>query len=149
MDSVLLVCMGNLCRSPMAQALLGRAMPELRLASAGLSARSGMPADPYAIQLMAERGLSLSAHRSQPLRAGLCARSGLVLCMSHEQKRMIELHNPRTSGKVFVLGHSAIPDPYGRGLDAFVESMHQIESELHEWLPKLRVLMSRAEVVGP
>ena len=64
---VLTVCLGNICRSPMAEGLLAAAMPDCEVASAGLGALSGHPADPIAQALMQERGLT--SVRTAPVRS--------------------------------------------------------------------------------
>ena len=67
MRSVIMVCSGNTCRSPMAEALLRRMLPGVDVSSAGLYAMNGMPASDGAQREMARRGLSLANHRSRQL----------------------------------------------------------------------------------
>ncbi|MBM3957291.1 MAG: hypothetical protein FJ313_04485, partial [Gemmatimonadetes bacterium] len=71
---VLLVCTGNQCRSPMAEALLRRlaatdsAAPlEIRVSSAGTAAPAGFPATQQAQEACAEEGIDLTGHRSRPV----------------------------------------------------------------------------------
>ncbi|MET5021226.1 low molecular weight phosphotyrosine protein phosphatase, partial [Burkholderia pseudomallei] len=64
-ESNLIVCAGNLCRSPMAAALFAAAQPGRAVTSAGLTARVGLPAAPLAQAVLRERGVDLSAHRAQ------------------------------------------------------------------------------------
>jgi protein-tyrosine phosphatase len=59
-DTILIVCEGNICRSPMAGGLLAHELPRARITSAGLGALVGRKADPIAIELMAERGIDIS-----------------------------------------------------------------------------------------
>ena len=56
---VLVLCMGNLCRSPYAAALLAERMPELEVRSAGLNAADGHPAEPRAVEVARRRGVAL------------------------------------------------------------------------------------------
>ncbi|HEY3023853.1 MAG TPA: hypothetical protein VGK11_09480, partial [Actinomycetota bacterium] len=74
MAQVLLVCTGNICRSPMAEALLRSAL-ERRLGgrtpsigSAGTIARDGAPAMPEAVEAAAELGVDVSGHSARRLR---------------------------------------------------------------------------------
>ena len=65
---LLVVCVGNICRSPMAAAMLKHQLGEqtdVTVGSAGLGALVGYPADDHAIALMQERGLDISDHRGR------------------------------------------------------------------------------------
>src|SRR6267378_1462521 len=64
--SLLVVCHGNVCRSPYLEAVLQRAMPDVRVESAGFVG-PGRPVPPFALAAAAERGLNLSTFRSRPL----------------------------------------------------------------------------------
>ena len=89
-QNVLLVCIGNICRSPMAAAMLKNALGEqsgVSLASAGFGAMVGHPADDHAIALMAERGLDISGRRARQLEPALIKAADLVLIMESSQKQ--------------------------------------------------------------
>ena len=85
--SVLVVCVGNICRSPTGERLFKRALPHLPVASAGLGALVGHAADKTATEVAAEKGLSLEGHEAQQLTASLCREYDLILVM---EKRHIE-----------------------------------------------------------
>lgn len=141
--AVLLVCIGNICRSPMAQSLFAHELPDATVASAGLAALVGQPADAHAQVLMARRGLDLSAHRARQLTAPLVRQSDLILVMDVEQRRFIEAHHPLARGRVFLLGGQElpqVPDPYRRGPEAFVQALHLIEAGVQRWLPRIQSL---------
>src|SRR6266542_2985353 len=75
-ENVLIVCVGNICRSPMAEGLLRARFVghrRARIESAGLAALEGRPADPIAVELLAERGIDISAHRARQLTPELLA----------------------------------------------------------------------------
>jgi len=74
MNIILTLCIGNICRSPLAQGLLAQQLPGHTVWSAGLGALVGEPADPMSVQIAAEHGLDISAHRAQQV-SSFCAKS--------------------------------------------------------------------------
>jgi protein-tyrosine phosphatase len=84
--SVLMVCTGNICRSPMAEGLLSHLLPDslkarVTVSSAGTHGLYGNQADPFAIKAAAAHGADISMHRARILYAGLVKSSDLVLGM--------------------------------------------------------------------
>lgn len=138
--NVLTVCLGNICRSPMAEGLLAAAMPDCEVTSAGLGAMSGHPADPIARELMQERGVSIDAHRARQINRDLCQRADLILVMDTHQRRAVEQLYPFTSGKVFRLcehDKCDVPDPYQAGRSAFQTSLALIEGGATQWANRI------------
>jgi protein-tyrosine phosphatase len=141
MKSVLVVCIGNICRSPMAHILLANALPQLTVSSAGTGALIGHPADPTARELMAARGLDLSEHRARQITQPMCAQVDLILTMDDGQRRHIENNYPLTRGKVFRLAETAklnIPDPYKMGQEAFEHALQLIDAGVETWAERIR-----------
>lgn len=141
-NSILVVCVGNICRSPMAEALLRRQLQgkATSVASAGLGALVGHTADPLAQALMAERGIDISPHRARQLGTAELAAVELVLVMEGWQQREIEKKFPQARGKVYRLGHWGdfeIEDPYRKPRQAFEQALSGIEQGIEQWLKRI------------
>jgi protein-tyrosine phosphatase len=146
--NILFVCIGNICRSPMAEGFFARAMPGRMVCSAGLHALVGEAADACAIALMRERGIDIGGHRAQQLASWMVREADLIVTMDSEQKRFIERTWVAAHGKVRRLregpqGRSAsgvsrresgidIPDPYRQGRAAFHHACGLIEDGVAE-----------------
>jgi protein-tyrosine-phosphatase len=105
---VLFVCTGNLCRSPMAEALLRhelarRACSHVEVSSAGTWAYDGSGATTHAIKVLAGRDIDLSAHRSRPLVAEEIEAADVVIAMTSVHVREILERAPRARHKVIML----------------------------------------------
>ncbi len=94
MKSILVVCEGNICRSPMAQGLLAAALPQVQVHSAGLGALIGSPADETAVRLMQARGIDISAHRATQITRQMCVQADMVLVMDADQRKRLEALYP-------------------------------------------------------
>ena len=102
---VLVVCTGNLCRSPLAATLLQRGLDaagiEASIASAGTMAPPGATPDRKLLRVAAERGLDLSHHRAEMATWEMVHDADLILTMSHEHAAEVEAIDPsstRSSG---------------------------------------------------
>jgi len=127
-DSVLVICHGNICRSPFAAALLARELAPygIPVVSAGFIG-AGRPAPPEALAAAAAHDVDLSCHRSQPVLPGLVQGAGLIVVMDQTQRRAICSRFGRHPQDVVLLGdldpapieRRAIPDPVTRPLAEF------------------------------
>jgi protein-tyrosine-phosphatase len=105
---ILIVCTGNLCRSPMASAVLQHVLSErgctgIEVASAGTWADSGHNATSEACAVVAERGMDLTPHRSRPLDRDELRRADLVIAMTSVHLREIESLDPESARKTLLL----------------------------------------------
>lgn len=139
-QSILVVCIGNICRSPIGEALFLQKLkpthPDVSVHSAGLSAMVGWPADAVAQELMHERGIDISVHRAQQVTAELLFESELILTMSTDQQQQLEQQYPSIRGRVHRLGKWGsydIPDPYQRPRAIFEQSFILIDQGVNEW----------------
>lgn len=140
LKKILIVCVGNVCRSPMAAAMLKQQQPTLTIASAGLNALVGEPADTHAIAVMDEVNIDVRAHRAQQLTDNLMQQFDLVLCMSKEQASWIKQHWPMHRGKVYRLGHwinQDIKDPYQAPIEVFTQVRDLIHQATDSWHDEL------------
>jgi protein-tyrosine phosphatase len=141
--SILVICEGNICRSPMAQGLLAAALPQASVQSAGLGALIGRPADDTAIKLMRERNIDIGAHRATQLSNHACVVSDLIFVMDTEQRQRVEALYPHTRGRVFRIGeyaNSEIPDPFRQDEAVFRSTLSLLESSVDLWLSRIRRL---------
>ncbi len=109
MTSILVVCTGNICRSPIAEGFLRRDLlrrlgleaPEV--SSAGTVAWEGAEASEGSIKAAWERGTDIAAHRARRLTADLVRRADLVLCMAAEHRSAVSALLPEAAPRTFTL----------------------------------------------
>jgi low molecular weight protein-tyrosine phosphatase len=122
---VVVLCHGNICRSPFAEVLLAARVPALEVRSAGLHAGDGNPADPSAIACARRMGVSLAAHRSARVSGELLGWADLILVMQGSHVAALARGWPQVAGRVRLLGDflaappHALPDPWGEADEVF------------------------------
>lgn len=140
-NSVLIVCTGNICRSPIGEGLLALRAPQIRVSSAGVGAMVGWPADELAVAVMNDRGHDIAAHRARQLSRAMLAESDLVLTLDQHHSDWINGRFPEYRGKVHKIlrwqGNADVPDPYRQPKAAFEESYRLIDSGIGDWLKRL------------
>jgi len=153
---VLLVCTGNICRSPLAEEMLKRTLKErgidgVNVTSAGTGAWDGAPASEGAYLVGLERGLDLSGHRARLLTRELVDQADLILTMArHHRARVDELGG---EGRVFVLGEYAgrdgdgaeVSDPFGGDLDVYRNTCVELEGLVGTTAERLATEEPRAD----
>ncbi|MDP1540649.1 MAG: low molecular weight protein-tyrosine-phosphatase [Moraxellaceae bacterium] len=142
-SSVLVVCIGNICRSPMGEYLLQKALgQQIHVSSAGLGALVGNPADDHVIALMSERQIDLSKHKARQINAHLISTHDLILVMTQRQKESIEKEFPSARGKVFRFCHwqqADVADPYQQNRAAFEAALTLIDEGVSAWATRLAI----------
>ncbi|HEY0768078.1 MAG TPA: low molecular weight protein-tyrosine-phosphatase [Steroidobacteraceae bacterium] len=150
---ILFVCLGNICRSPTAEAVLrtlaARDAPELAIEvdSAGTAAyHVGEPPDPRARQAAARRGYDLMALRARIVEPVDFERFDLVLAMDRENLRVLRGSAPTSAHERLRLflefapeaGPEDVPDPYYGGPNGFEEVLDLVEAAARGLLAHLR-----------
>ncbi|GAB2609007.1 low molecular weight protein-tyrosine-phosphatase [Novilysobacter erysipheiresistens] len=136
---ILLVCVGNVCRSPTAEVLLRRRCRGhgIVVESAGLGALVGNPIEPLAEAVLADHGLSATSHVARQLTAGMVEAADLVLVMEASQRRAIAALSAPAAERTFLLGkwHGEvdIPDPYRQRLAVFRDVYWMIDKSVNSW----------------
>lgn len=143
-NRILLVCVGNICRSPTAEHLLREALPGsgIAVSSAGLGALVGHPIDSTALAILGRHGQRPQPHHARQLTAELVHDANLVLVMEQAQLQEVIRLAPEARGKTFLLGKwlhdMEIPDPYRQGPEAFERTFGLIEQAVSSWADRLR-----------
>ncbi|AYH15270.1 protein tyrosine phosphatase [Pectobacterium parmentieri] len=140
-DSILVVCVGNICRSPTGERLLRQVLPTKRIASAGLGALVGKPADAMATEVANRHNLSLEGHEAQQLTSALCRQYDLILVMEKGHIDGVGRIAPEVRGKTMLFGHwlnqQEIADPYRKSREAFEFVYSQLEQSAQKWVQVL------------
>ncbi len=139
MKTILFLCTGNVCRSPMAEGLFRHAVKgrgEFRVLSAGLGAIDGQPPTSHSVQAMREIGIDIVSQRSRALTSELVRSADLILGMTHSHTDTVALLYPQAAEKTFLLREfdetlepyeKDISDPIGSSYSIYVECRDQIE----------------------
>lgn len=152
--TIVTVCTANICRSPMAEALLKhalRAQPEplksWKVVSAGVAARAGDRVSENSVTALNKVGIDIKAHRSQPLTRQLLDDALVVLCMTESHRAMIQFHFDPAPRHIYLFrefmpraADKEICDPYGGSLaeyEACRDEMVEAIPGLMEFFKKL------------
>jgi protein-tyrosine phosphatase len=143
-NKILVVCLGNICRSPMAEGILKHWLATknspITVSSAGLSAVVNCAPPEFSVGLLKARNIDISMHRARQLTENLVRESDLILVMENGQKKKIESLYPFALGKVFLLGkwdNFEVPDPYTGFESDYENALNLIDKGLNSWQKKI------------
>ncbi|QXB22112.1 low molecular weight protein-tyrosine-phosphatase Wzb [Lelliottia amnigena] len=141
-NKILVVCVGNICRSPTAERLLKNYQPNLIVESAGLGALVGKGADERATNVAQDHDLSLDGHVARQVSGRMCRDYDLILAMEKRHIHALCELAPEMCGKVMLFGHwdgeREIPDPYRKSREAFEAVYTLLDQSAQQWAQALK-----------
>lgn len=149
MCEIVVICSGNICRSPLAERMLRDALDGsskgrgITTSSAGTLGIEGKPADPHSVTVAAEVGITLDDHRSRGLTLDIVRKADVLLVMEDYHADFASMLDASCTDRIVRLWQHArlpqriheIPDPVGEDVDAFRECRDLLGRCLGNWLP--------------
>ncbi len=145
--TIVFVCTGNTCRSPMAAAIARHALVDADLGgltitvkSAGMSAGEGSPATPEAAEAVRRLGMEMGSHASAPLTRDLVAQADLIFGMTRSHVDSARSMAPSASGRIHTLDPEGrdIPDPIGMSQEVYDQTAQAILAAVERRLAAIR-----------
>lgn len=144
-NHILVVCAGNICRSPTAEYMLKGLLPHKHISSAGIATErsrlTGKPADDAAKTVASGHGLDISQHQARQLTPELCRENDLILVMEKGHINAVADICAEARGKTMLLGQwlgqREIPDPYQKSTEAYEQVYNLLEQATQAWVSKL------------
>ncbi|MEH0884441.1 protein tyrosine phosphatase [Enterobacter sp. UNJFSC 003] len=139
--SILVVCTGNICRSPIGERLLQHYAHGVKVESAGIRAMAGYSADPQSQAVSLRHGISLEGHLGRQLTTSMLRQADLILAMESHQLNHISAMAAEVRGKSMLFGRwlsvKEIPDPYRKSEEAFEYVFGLLDGASKEWAKRL------------
>ena len=137
--TVLFVCTGNTCRSPLAEQIFNERTKDLsaHAFSAGLDAKPGSPINPQAADSLTSLGYSPTSHSSTLVSTEAVEEADVILTFTQDQKNELGERFPAATGKLFTISeyanstsgkHEDVADPYGKSAEVYKETAETIDS---------------------
>jgi protein-tyrosine-phosphatase len=159
-NQIIVVCTGNICRSPMGERLLAHALAaespplnRLEVLSAGVAAFPGDPASTHSVRALAKVGLDLRDHRSRPFVDRLFDRAVAIFAMTEGHRaQLMTLPGAETVPILLFrelmdeVAEASVPDPFGANLDAYLETRDALAEAIPSIVKWLRARL--AETAG-
>lgn len=130
---ILIVCTGNICRSPMAEGLLKHLLlpkweGHVHIHSAGTYGLTGNPAEPHAVRTMEQMGIDIRDHRARPIDETMICTADFLIVMEEMHRDYISTVRPQAAQRIWLLGEFGrsgrlieVADPYGGPYAYYVE----------------------------
>lgn len=144
-NKILIVCTGNICRSPIAEALFNKHLPSLHVGSAGIvvteNALDGYNAEPNAIEVASAHGLDISQHHAKQITAADIKENDLILTMSQNHASQLAYSFSGAKAKTLLIGQwinvGHVKDPLGKSVNEFEECYTTLEKAVLSWKNRL------------
>jgi protein-tyrosine-phosphatase len=156
---IFFVCTGNVCRSPMAVGLLKAKMPKhlkskVIIESTGTMGIENSPASAEAIEVMREKGIDITDHRSQGVNHDVIKDTDIIFALAQDHRYYLESSFPDVRDNIFLLktfGRNpdkvtsySVSDPIGGTLETYMQCRDTIEQEIDRILPRLTRLIEES-----
>jgi protein-tyrosine phosphatase len=155
MIKIIAVCTANICRSPVVEAILRDRLVEQgkvgwQVQSAGTWASNGQAPSRYSQEILAERGLDISNHRSQVITREMLEGAALVLCLAEGHAEAMRAEFPDQADKIFLLTEMvgqqySVSDPYGGPRHAYERMVNDVTQLVEDGLPRIIELATSPE----
>ncbi|MCQ4346617.1 low molecular weight phosphotyrosine protein phosphatase [Pseudomonas stutzeri] len=140
---ILIVCVGNICRSPTAEHLMRVAVGDsgIEVSSAGLGALVDKPIESTALSVLESHGHTPHPHKARQATGSILRDHDLILVMERRHIEGVTALAPQVRGKTFLLGkwldEREIPDPYRRDRETFEHVYKLIDDSVTAWAKRL------------